>query len=360
MNKLLTIITLLFATQSFAQTEMYAGCVSYHDDRTKDYNEVNKCFGFKRNDWFAMTYHNSNYNQSVWIGKSTNSDLGYGFSTGLTYGLLTGYGGNPVPMVTPKLSFDYGRFGADLHVLPSVVSTLNLRYKFGDYKASRPKPIEANSNYTITYSYGTLGRQYGGSYRVSETFSVSGQFGKGDYETDGTTFDGRIDNTKTLEVKTATIMATWYPFNWHIGLFTGLAYNDTTYTYDYRWSDSVSDSFSMPITIEGYEVATFKKEHFDYVKAEVSWDKVSPVLGFRIGNPWRTNNPLQLYMDIGVMYLNGMEVDVDYSIPPIQNNYILEAVFTKKLNEMAEQYAEEDLEKYKFLPIVNLGVSYRF
>lgn len=84
--------------------------MSYHFDRSKDFNEQNVGLGYMSENGLLGGVYNNSYNKpSVYAGKNFSYPLNGLLSAGVTVGGVTGYPAAPVlPMIVPELSANLG------------------------------------------------------------------------------------------------------------------------------------------------------------------------------------------------------------------------------------------------------------
>lgn len=79
-----------FDVEESPSWSLYIGGWSHHlTSNDYDYNEANKLFGVKYEDWVVATFQNSFYDQTYMFGYDFNTqwyDLQFGLVTGVTYG----------------------------------------------------------------------------------------------------------------------------------------------------------------------------------------------------------------------------------------------------------------------------------
>jgi len=91
------------------------------------------------------------------------------------------------------------------------------------------------------------------------------------------------------------------------------------------------------------------------IDGEVTANDVCPYLGLGWGNAVRPGSAVRFAFDIGVLYQGAPKVSL--TAHPV--NPALVPLFFADL-EKERQKVEDDASKYKFYPVVNLGLSYRF
>lgn len=134
MKKVLTVILLLFASQSltvFAEDEtwLHLGMVSHHLS-SKDYNERHRLIALEHNSW-AVGYYNNSYNRdSFFIFKSYEINyfdkyLPSNAKFKLKTGIISGYAhviDGVMPAIIPTLSFNHHPVSFDFNMLGNVYS----------------------------------------------------------------------------------------------------------------------------------------------------------------------------------------------------------------------------------------------
>jgi hypothetical protein len=107
------------------------------------------------------------------------------------------------------------------------------------------------------------------------------------------------------------------------------------------------------ITING---VTYQIANVGTIDGEAKANGVCPYLGLGWGNAVRPGSQVRFAFDVGVLYQGAPKVSL--TAHPV-NPAIVPPTFFADL-EKERQKAEDDASKYKFYPVVNLGLSYRF
>jgi hypothetical protein len=92
------------------------------------------------------------------------------------------------------------------------------------------------------------------------------------------------------------------------------------------------------------------------IDGEVTANDVCPYLGLGWGNAVRPGSQVRFAFDVGVFYQGAPKVSL--TAHPV-NPALVPPAFYADL-EKERQKVEDDASKYKFYPVVNLGLSYRF
>lgn len=92
------------------------------------------------------------------------------------------------------------------------------------------------------------------------------------------------------------------------------------------------------------------------INGEATANDVCPYLGLGWGNAVAPGSPLRLALDVGVFYQGAPKVSL--TAHPANPALVPPAFFADLEKERVK--AEDDASKYKYYPVVSLGLSYRF
>lgn len=121
---IMAVVLSMCGTPAPAQTYVTASVASYHLDRSTHHNERNWGLGFEQGVYkdvrfAAGFYRNSNYLDSTYIGIAW-TPLHWGdFRAGVFGGEFTGYAIDAKWGVLPVVSYERGRWGANLTLAPT-------------------------------------------------------------------------------------------------------------------------------------------------------------------------------------------------------------------------------------------------
>jgi hypothetical protein len=89
-------------------------------------------------------------------------------------------------------------------------------------------------------------------------------------------------------------------------------------------------------------------------------NSIAPYGGFRFGNPVKSGSPLRVTFDIGVLYTGSPKIELATTVP--NDPRIPPAVWAQFHSDLeAERLKEQDqISSYKFIPVLQLGLHYRF
>lgn len=168
--------------------------------------------------------------------------------------------------------------------------------------------------------------------RVNLRASVSGLDYSTDVEEDDIEYDG------TLKVRSAGVLADWYPFRGRFRLSAGAFYNGN------EFRGSAQDE-ALEIGDNLYDAR---------LDAEVDWRRFAPYLGLGWGNAV-AGGRLSFSTDIGVLFTGSPRV----SLEGRTGDPVLEEQFQEDV-QREEESLEDDLEDVKYFPVLSVSLSYRF
>lgn len=155
-----------------------------------------------------------------------------------------------------------------------------------------------------------------------------------DFSVDGVNYDGRLDLSSfgaTLDL---------YPFKTGFRVSAGLRYSEDTIDLTGR---TERDFRYRGYTIPGSALGT--------LHGEVSYNKIQPYLGFGYTYAF-LGGRLPVSLDVGATYLGNPDVNLrtGSDVPAIAAAYV----------ESKRRDLERKVDDYKFYPVVQLSIAYRF
>lgn len=157
-----------------------------------------------------------------------------------------------------------------------------------------------------------------------------------------TTSDGVAYNGK-LKLASAMVVTDWHPFGGAFRLTGGLVFNNNKF-------DLTGQPAGGNFTINGVQ---YPATAAGSVTAKVTFDPVAPYLGFG----WNQGSPdsegLHFTSDIGVMYQGSPKVSLTAS--GAASDPALAADLATAQDALRKQ-----LNNYKFYPVIQVGIAYRF
>jgi hypothetical protein len=197
---------------------------------------------------------------------------------------------------------------------------------------------------------GFLGVGLGYSHGVSEKFTLRGDVTTaGSFSRNGSSSD--FDYKAKLRNNVVTLYGDWFPLNNGFRLSAGLGVRDTRITGDGRPNDA--GTVTIGDTTIGFDGA-------DSAHARVKYPTVAPYLGIGWGHNvgQQSQAGWGFVADLGVYY-GKPKVDFDVS------NSVRQKLSAQGVNAQSEIDKQRDeikdkVEKYKFMPVIYVGASYRF
>jgi hypothetical protein len=156
-------------------------------------------------------------------------------------------------------------------------------------------------------------------------------------------YDGDDDNTYLAEINLQTIpvMLDWHPFSGDFRITAGLVLNENEVT------GSVEPGEDFEFNDADYQLES--------LSAELSFDDMGTYIGIGFGDAANSSTRFNLTLDIGAMYHGTPELTATATA----SNAALQAELNRNLAiEVAD--ANEDLESFKWYPVISVGLSYRF
>jgi hypothetical protein len=163
-----------------------------------------------------------------------------------------------------------------------------------------------------------------------------------DVESDGVDYDDA-----DLELFSGLMVADWYPFGGVFRITGGVLINDNKVSGTGKPAPGIVPTFTVNDNV-------YNANNNDKLDAEISYNAVAPYFGIGWGNPVRKESNWFFFCDIGVVFMGSPDVAVSAS-GPLANN----AVFIADLEEERKDL-EDDLDSYKYYPVISLGLNYKF
>jgi len=157
--------------------------------------------------------------------------------------------------------------------------------------------------------------------------------------------DGDNEYEGTLELLTAGILVDYYPFENNFRLSTGAYYNGNGFT------GSIYPTNKTLISINENEYTTADIVSLD---SKITFDTVAPYFGIGWGND-ANDKGWGFTFDLGAMYHGVGKANLTANVL----NMNLENQIASDL-VLEEENVNEELKKFKFYPVVSLGVNYTF
>ncbi|MBI3570290.1 MAG: hypothetical protein HY082_04195 [Gammaproteobacteria bacterium] len=191
----------------------------------------------------------------------------------------------------------------------------------------------------VNLKAGTLGAGVELSKGLSDKFSVSLGFNTYNYKTSDTTSD--ISYDFKFELQSAALLANYHPFSGVFRLTGGVLYDNNELSLTGKPSGA-------NYTING---VTYSSSAVGNLTGKLTFNKTAPYLGIGWGN--RPNSRFGLSADIGALYQGSPKLSLSAT------GALSDPVLAADL-ERERASAESDLSKYKWYPVLSLGMYFRF
>jgi hypothetical protein len=171
-----------------------------------------------------------------------------------------------------------------------------------------------------------------------------------DVTASGVRYDGEI------ELRSVLAMLDWHPGGGGFRLTAGLAWNDNrvvgTAPLAEVFADEIADLARRGIDLRGVDLGL--------ARGEAATDNFGPYVGLGWGRGPRGGGGLALTFDLGVFHHGrpSAELRPETSLPLDLVPGARQAL--DELIAREERQIEEEIDGYRFFPVVALGVSYRF
>lgn len=193
----------------------------------------------------------------------------------------------------------------------------------------------AADSFALGAKAGTTGLGLEGTFRMSETLNLRGGFYAFDYSTD--IEEDEIQYDGDLDLSNAGLFLDWHPRQGGFRVSIG----------------GVQSGNAFKGTADG-ELEVGENTYVAELQADVDWDGFAPYLGIGWGNAVRSAG-WSFSFDVGVMFTGEPSVSLAGTV----NDPLLQQQFEDDVAR-EEETLRQELEDYKYYPVINLGVAYRF
>lgn len=163
------------------------------------------------------------------------------------------------------------------------------------------------------------------------------------YDTDGT--ESGVDYDVDLKLFSGLMTADWFPFQNGFRISAGLMANGNELDMDGR-----------PRAGSTYEIngTSYNAAGVGSLHGNVDFNSVAPYLGIGWGNPFGPGGNWSFNCDLGVVFQGSPDVSLTAD-GPLASDPTFQANLEAERRDL-----ENELDKYKYYPLVSLGVTYRF
>jgi hypothetical protein len=188
-----------------------------------------------------------------------------------------------------------------------------------------------------------LGAEVG--FGFNDLLAVRGSYGAGSFDYSFTESDIRYKAKVKPSVGLLTLDV--HPFAGFFRLSAGLGFNNTR-------ADGTAEPVSGTITING---TVYNSSEVGTVQGRVTFDKTVPYLGIGWGASAKPATGWYFTSDFGVMFSKATGSVSGTCAPSLPAPVC--AQLQGDLNAEAQQFKQE-VERYKYYPVLTVGVGYRF
>lgn len=182
-----------------------------------------------------------------------------------------------------------------------------------------------------------IGADLYGSINPSFNIRLSGSYFPYSYSETIDDDDVDIRYDAKAELLALSALVDWYPTRSSFHLTGGIYYNGT-------------NASGEGVPIENYEYAsrTFTPGELGSLSAEAEYESVvAPYLGLGFGNPFRTERTVGFFARLGVMYTDSPSFTMQGT-----------GIIAPTANQGRD--IEEGLQDFRWYPVLDLGLSFRF
>ncbi len=180
------------------------------------------------------------------------------------------------------------------------------------------------------------------TFGINENFNVRALVNTYDYDRDDSVDEVNYDFE--LDLSSFGAIVDWHPTGGNFHLSAGLIANGNEVNGTGRPANATVDIGNT----------TFNSSLAGTLEADVTYDSVAPYIGLGWSNSMK-NQGLGFAVNIGIIY----QGDADVELRSVGADASIAAAIQAEL-DAEEQEIEDDLDDYKFYPVVSAGVTYRF
>ncbi len=156
------------------------------------------------------------------------------------------------------------------------------------------------------------------------------------------TFDD-VEYTVDLTLKSLSAILDWHPFKGDFRISGGVLFNGNNVKIDAKPTAS-------------YEIGdrTYTISEIGTLKGDIDFNDMAPYLGIGWDTSFGRDNLFGLAFELGAVYQGSPEVNLSAD-GPISSDPTFQSNLAKE-----EEKQQEDLDSFKYYPVISLGVNYRF
>lgn len=195
---------------------------------------------------------------------------------------------------------------------------------------------DSSTGMGVSAKAGTLGLGIEAIKPISNNFDLRIGLNKFDYDANETL--DSVDYQAKLNMKTVAALADWHPAGNGFIASSGVMFNDN------RLNASATVTVADPITIGTSTITS------GVVKSGISFEDMSPYLGIGYRQPFAGTKGWLLSADAGVLFQGKPKVTLTESTGTVSQSNIDTEIASIK----------HDVDALKQIPVVSLGIAYKF
>lgn len=189
----------------------------------------------------------------------------------------------------------------------------------------------------------TLG--FGGDIIAKATDHFNVRLGLQGFTYDITETESDIEYDADIDLLSGLVLADWFPFSSGFRLSAGVLVNNN------EVSARGKAQSGMTFNIGG---TTFDADQVGDLDAEVDFETFAPYVGIGWGNPVKKDSGWSFFFDLGVAYHGSPNVEITAN-GPLAGNAAFQSALARERAEL-----EDEIDDFKYYPVLSLGVSYNF
>ncbi len=177
--------------------------------------------------------------------------------------------------------------------------------------------------------------------RVNSNFTF--RVGGNAYSHTYTTSQDDIDYDVDLDLSSVSAILDWHPFKGGFRVSAGILSNDNSIDVDAQSSAmyTIGDT-----TYNGADVGS--------LNGSVGFESVAPYVGVGWGNAFGEGKRMGVVFDVGVIFQGTPNIDLTADGTLSDNAAFLEDL------ALEEEELKDELDEFKYYPVISLGMTYRF
>lgn len=152
-----------------------------------------------------------------------------------------------------------------------------------------------------------------------------------------------IDYDVNVDLLNPLLLIDWYPFAGDFRISAGALFNGTEIDLEATSAEPIEIGDSV-----------YRPDEFGSIRGESDFDDIAPYIGIGFGNHLSQDRHWGFSTDMGVAFIGSPNVDLRVTGPFADNPLLLADL------EEEEREIEDDLDKFRFYPVLSFTLYYRF